>query len=267
MNQKALLVVSFGTTHADTREKTIDRIEQDLAAAFPDRTLYRAWTSEKILHKLRQSGVCIDTIPQALARMAADGVTDVLVQPTHMIPGVENDVMLRKIADASHRFSQITISTPLLYAPEDITAVAGLLATVFSPLPDDTALVLMGHGSTHQAGEVYTALDRCCKAAGHANIYIATVEGTPTLPDILPALRRQAYRHILLAPCMIVAGDHAVNDMAGEAEDSWKNLLAASGYAVRCLIRGLGEYPGIRQLFVRHALAAQEAAQNTPDTK
>lgn len=267
MNQKALLVVSFGTTHTDTREKTIDRIEQDLAAAFPDRALYRAWTSEKILHKLRQSGVCIDTISQALARMAADGVTDVLVQPTHMIPGVENDVMLRKIADTSHHFSQITISTPLLYTPEDISAVAGLLAAEFSPLPDGTALVLMGHGSTHQAGAVYTALDRCCKAARHENIYIATVEGSPTLADILPALQQQTYTRILLAPCMIVAGDHAVNDMAGEDEDSWKNLLSAAGYTVRCLIRGLGEYPGIRQLFVRHALAAQKAAQNTQDTK
>ena len=189
--EKALLVVSFGTSHHDTREKTIDRIEAHLAHAFPDRRVYRAWTSGMIIRKLRQEGLEIDTVSDALERMLADGVTDVVVQPTHLLNGVENDAMLRETEGFRKRFWRLRIGAPLLTAQEDLEKMAGILTEQFPHLQEEEAVLFMGHGTEHHADAVYAALDYRFKDMGKDRFYMATVEGYPTLEQALRQMETQ----------------------------------------------------------------------------
>ena len=258
--KKAILVVSFGTSHADTREKTIDRIEKAVQEAFPDRQLYRAWTSGMIRRKLQKTcGIEIDSVSEAMERMQRDGVTDVLVQPTHILNGVENDLMKEDILAAAGNFEAVRTGTPLLSEDADLAEAVRAVAAEFSDLADDEALILMGHGTDHHANAVYAALDYRFHDLGYENIFVGTVEAYPMLENAvrrkraLPRLKR-----VVLAPFMIVAGDHAQNDMAGEEEDSWQNILQRQGYPTRCVIRGLGEYPQMIALLVDHAKKAEK---------
>ena len=260
MNQKALLVVSFGTTHNETREKTIDQIEKDLAEAFPDRTLYRGWTSRMIVKRLRECGILIDTLEEAVERMQRDGMTDILVQPTHIMKGAENDRMLAVLADMPKQV-QIAAGLPLLAEEEDLRELAKIL--VEEHLRDgNAALLLMGHGSAKkpEANRIYEDMERAFRAIGCENAFVATVEGTPTLEDAVRKLETSNTRKgpVILAPLMIVAGDHAKNDMAGSEPDSWKNRLTAEGFVVETVLRGLGEYSSVRKMLVKHAGDAVE---------
>ena len=261
MSKKALLAVSFGTSFEETRKKTIDRIEADLAEAFPDRRLYRAWTSKMIIKKLKnRDGVEVDTVPEALRRMAADGVTDILVQPTHVLDGLENDWMREDILKEKDRFEKIAIGDPLLKYTDDFFAVVRGLIDALPALGEDEALVLMGHGTTHSVNMTYPALDYIFKDIGFRNVFVGTVEGYPTLDSVLRDVRAidPPVKKIYLAPLMVVAGDHARNDMAGEDEDSWKNRIEAAGFETECILQGLGEFPRIREIFVDHAENAAE---------
>lgn len=262
--KKALLVVSFGTSHHDTREKTIDRIEAYLAGAFPDRTVYRAWTSGMIIRKLRQEGVEIDTVPAALERMLADGVTDVVVQPTHLLNGVENDAMIREAEAFRGRFQSLRIGAPLLTSHRDLEQMAQILTGMFPQLEDEEAVLFMGHGTEHYANAVYAALDYRFKDMGKSRFYMATVEGYPTLENALRQMQaRQGLQRVYLVPFMIVAGDHAKHDMAGDEPDSWKNVVAQAGYEPRCVCRGMGELEEVWKLLAGHAREA-EARQDAP---
>ena len=269
---KGLLVVSFGTTHEETRKKTIDAIEQHLAEVFPDRRVYRGWTSRMILRILqKRTGSTFDTVEEALDRMAADGIRDVLVQPTHIIGGEENEKMRQVAAEAADRFDRITVGPTLLETPEDLEALAQILAGQLlhdQPLHDaDRILLLMGHGSADKpaANQVYHDLQACFQRLGYENVLVATVEGTPSFEDALAKLgtmetadntaagQSGSRKTVVLAPLMIVAGDHAKNDMAGEDEDSWKNRLEALGFDAVPVLKGLGEYPQVRDMIARHA--------------
>ncbi len=262
--KKALLVVSFGTSHHDTREKTIDRIEAHLAHAFPDRRVYRAWTSGMIIRKLRQEGLEIDTVSDALERMLADGVTDVVVQPTHLLNGVENDAMLRETEGFRKRFWRLRIGAPLLTAQEDLEKMAGILTEQFPHLQEEEAVLFMGHGTEHHADTVYAALDYRFKDMGKDRFYMATVEGYPTLEQALRQMETQpGLKRVYLVPFMIVAGDHAKHDMAGDEPDSWKNLVAQAGYEPRCICRGLGELEAVWELLEDHVRQA-EARPDAP---
>lgn len=256
MNQisnPAILTVSFGTSHNTTREATIDAIERDIHAAFPAYPLYRAWTSKVIIAKLKQRDqVHIDTVEEALERMHSDGITDLIVQPTHIINGFENDAMKQAILSRSESFRSISFGAPLLSCEEDNRRIVELLSREFDVSDDATALVLMGHGTRHYANAVYAALDYRFKDMGHPNIFVGTVESYPSLDTVIRALSSLKPKKLLLAPLMIVAGDHALNDMAGEEEASWKSRLEAEGYPVLPILKGLGEYPEIRRLFIRH---------------
>lgn len=257
MSKQALLVVSFGTSYDSTREKTIDKLESKLSAAFPDRTMYRAWTSKMIIKKiLNRDGIKINTVTEAMEQMAADGIEDVLIQPTHILSGVENDFMTNDALAFKDKFKSITFGDPLLMYTDDFLATVSAVAEEFSHLAQDEALVLMGHGTTHQTNAVYAALDYIFKAQGHNNVFVGTVEGYPDFDTMLDFLKKTEYKKVTLAPFMIVAGDHASNDMAGDDEDSWKSLLEAEGYSVNCVLKGLGEYPAIGQVFVDHAVKA-----------
>lgn len=258
---KALLVVSFGTTHDETREKTIGAIERDLAARFPQRRLYRGLTSRVIAAHLKERGLQADALEEALARMQEDGMADILVQPTHLMTGAENDRMLAALAEAPAAFAQIRTGRPLLADQEDRMDLAEILAEELLTGADAEALVLMGHGSAKKPGanRLYDQMQEAFRASGRENIFVGTVEGTPSFEDVLRQLMQMEKRPaaVTAAPLMIVAGDHAKNDMAGESEDSWKRRLEEAGFEVRPVLKGLGEYPGVREMIVRHAAEAE----------
>lgn len=255
--KKAILVVSFGTSYEETRKKTIDCIEQEIQAAYPEYQVYRAWTSKMIMKKLKaRDGIHIMNVREAMEQMEKDGIEEVIVQPTHVMNGYENDLMTEDAKAYSSHFSRVAIGAPLLTSMEDQTRIIKAVAENL-PVEKDEALILMGHGTEHFANSIYAALDYQFKDMGYPNIFVGTVEGYPELENVKKLLKKAGLKKIALAPFMIVAGDHATNDLAGNEEDSWKSLLEAEGYEVRCILKGLGEYPQVRSLLAEHIAAVQ----------
>ena len=256
MNQtsnKAILVVSFGTSYEATRKVTIEAIESDIAAAYPDYRIYRAWTSKMILAKLKKrDNLHINNVKEAMEAMIADGITDVIIQPTHVINGIENDLMKEDALAYQSSFHSIRFGTPLLTSEEDNQCVIDTVANEFSYLKEDEVLVLMGHGTTHFSNAIYAALDYTFKDKGHPNIFLGTVEAFPSMMSLMRMIKAYQPKKIILAPFMIVAGDHARNDLAGDDPDSWYSQFTAEGFEVETVMKGLGEYKGIRDLFVKH---------------
>ena len=251
--KKAILAVSFGTSHNDTRKITIDAIEQDMQAAFPDYALYRAWTSKMIIKKVNaRDSVHIFTVKEAMEQMLQDGITDVLVQPTHVINGIENDLMKEDALAYQEQFHSISFGDPLLTSEQDNLAVIEAITSEFKDLEKDDVLVLMGHGTTHYANAIYAALDYTFKDKGYSNIFLGTVEAYPTMESLLKMVHAYKPKKVILAPFMIVAGDHAKNDMASDEPDSWYSQFKAEVYEVEPVLKGLGEYSGIRKLFIEH---------------
>ncbi len=261
--KKAILVVSFGTSFAKTREKTIDRIEADIAAAYPDYTLYRAWTSKMIIAKLRRrDGIEVPTVEEAVEQMAADGVQELLVQPTHIINGIENDLMKEAVLARRDAFEKLAFGDPLLTTTEDHVAVIEAVMAEFGEMKENEALVFMGHGTTHYANSVYAALDYTFKDLGYSRTFLGTVEAYPSMESLKKQLRALSPKKLILAPFMVVAGDHAIHDMSGEDEDSWRSQFEAEGYQVSCVMKGLGEYPGVRKMYLTHTEAARKSLEN-----
>lgn len=268
MINKAILVVSFGTTHKDTREKTIEAIENQVGESFKDYKIYRAFTSKIIMKILGQrDGLYIDNVSEAMERMRKDGIKELIILPTHIINGIENDTMIEDVRKNSEGFESIIFSSPLLTADKDYEELVDILGKEYSELArntflneelSDIAVVLMGHGTEHYVNTAYAALDYRFKARGYENIYLACVEGYPYIEDLIPYLKKKSYKAILLVPFMVVAGEHAKNDMAGEEEDSWSSILKKEGYKTISLIKGLGEYEAVRAMFIKHALIAIE---------
>lgn len=259
MKKTGILVVSFGTSYQDSLTNNIKAIENSIQTAFPDYELRRAFTSTMIIRKLKKrDNFQVYTVEEAVESFLKDGYTDLIVQPTHIINGVENDNMLEILHTYRDKFHSIRVGSPLLTSTDDYHAVIDIVTEEFKELKDDEFLVFMGHGTEHDANAVYPALDYMLKAGGHTNIYIGTVEGYPDLSLVKDLVRKKAPRKIFLAPLMIVAGDHASNDMAGDEEDSWKNEFLREGYQVSCILKGLGEYPAVQNLFVEHAKKAVE---------
>ena len=218
MAGNAILAVSFGTSHADTREKTIDRIEEDIQKAYPDDKVYRAWTSKMIIKKIwNRDGVKIFNVKEAMEQMKADGIKNVLVQPTHVINGIENDLMQEDVKAYADAFESISFGTPLLTTEEDNIRVAKAVAEDLQP-GKENALVLMGHGTSHYANSVYAALDYRFKDMGYDNIFLGTVEAYPSLVSLMKQVHAYHPKKVILAPFMIVAGDHAKNDLSSEGE-------------------------------------------------
>ena len=257
-SKKAILIVSFGTSYENTRKRTIDAIERDIADAFPACPAYRAWTSKMIIAKLKKrDGIIIHTVKEAMEQMLLDGITDVIVQPTHVINGIENDQMKADALSFRDRFSSIVFGNPLLTTEEDNQAVVQAVAGEFQDMDQETALVLMGHGTEHYANSVYAALDYRFKDMGHKNIFLGTVEAYPALDSLLRAADSFQPKKIVLAPFMIVAGDHARNDLAGAEADSWDSILKADGFETEVIMKGLGEIDAIAEMFVKHLKKAE----------
>ncbi len=253
---KGILVVSFGTTYEETRKKTIERIEQEIAEAFPDSRVYRAWTSNIVRRVcLKRDGMKVFDVGEALEEMKRDGIREVIVQPTHVLNGMENDRMLDTVKEYRNCFETIAVGAPLFTSQQDLEQVIEVIAAFFHP-SEKESLVLMGHGTDHYANAVYAALDYQFKDLGYDNIFVGTVEGYPPLESVRKLVGRNGRKNLILAPLMIVAGDHASNDLAGEQEDSWKSVFEREGYEVSCVLRGLGEYPEIRKIFLDHVRKA-----------
>ena len=258
MEQKALLAVSFGTSHRDTLEKTIAAIEGALAAAFPERTLRRAFTSGMILRKLARDGTQIDDVPAALEKLAEEGYTDVLVQPTHIMNGDEYDKMMALAAPYEKQFEKLAFGRPLLTETGDYLDAAQALLDDLPAQTAGKAILYMGHGTEHFANSCYALLEYVFRDLGRKDVVIGTVEGYPGFGEAVRRIQELGADQVELRPLMIVAGDHAKNDLAGEEEDSWKSLLEREGYAVTCVLQGLGEFPSVQALFVKHAREAEE---------
>ncbi len=253
ITKKAILVVSFGTSYEETRKATIDVIEKTIGESFPEYIIYRAWTSKMIIAKLeKRDHIHINNVKEAMEQMKNDGVTDVIIQPTHVINGIENDLMKEDALSYQEHFNSIRFGDPLLTSIDDNAKVIDAIVKEFSYLKNDEALVLMGHGTTHFSNSIYAALDYTFKDKGHPNIFLGTVESYPSMESIIRMLEAYGPKRIILAPFMIVAGDHATNDMNGNDPSSWKSQLEALGYKTSSVLKGLGEYEGIRRLLVEH---------------
>ena len=252
-HKKAILVVSFGTSHADTRERTIGAIETDIAAAYPGYEIRRAFTSGMILKVLAERDrLKIDNVREAMSRLAEDGYAEVFVQPTHVIAGDEYDDMTEAVMEFKSRFEKLTVGTPLLFEAEDYTKVIEAVMAQFPKLTEKEALVLMGHGTEHCINAVYAALDYQFKDMGYKNVFVGTVEAYPSVETVEKQVNAYHPEKVILLPLMVVAGDHAVNDMAGEEEDSWKSVFEKAGYKVECILKGLGEFESVRKIYLEH---------------
>jgi len=257
IKKKAILVVSFGTSHAETRDKTIGAIEKDIAAAYPEYEIRRAFTSRMIIKVLaNRDGISVDNVTEAMERLVEEDFQTVIVQPTHVINGDMNDEMVAVIRSYMDKFEEIKIGQPLLAHTEDYQKVIRAIIEQFSDIGDNESLVLMGHGTGHHINTVYATLDYQFKAMGHSNVFVGTVEAYPGVYAVAKQVKLYNPQKVILLPLMIVAGDHANNDMAGDGDDSWKSIFERAGYEVKCILQGLGEVQAIRDIFLEHISAA-----------
>jgi sirohydrochlorin cobaltochelatase len=258
IGEKELLVVSFGTSFNDSRRKTIGAIEDTLENAFPEYSVRRAFTSQIIIdHVYERDGYLIDDVDTALGRAIDNGVKELVVQPTHLMSGYEYTDLYDQVAEYSDAFESVRIGEPLLSCDADMASVEEVLVDWTKEYDDGkTAIVFMGHGTEADSNGVYQKMQDILDQDGHANYYIGTVEATPSLEDVIGKVKEGSYERVILEPMMVVAGDHANNDMAGDEEGSWKRAFEEEGYEVECLLRGLGENEDIRSLYVEHVETA-----------
>lgn len=254
-----LLVVSFGTSFNDSRRLTIGAIEDKIDAEFgDDYSVRRGFTSQIIIdHVKRRDGIAIDNMTEALDRAVDNGVKNLVIQPTHLMNGLEYTDVVNEVGDYADAFDQVVIGDPLLTSDEDFDEVMKAITDATAEYDDgETAICFMGHGTEADSNEVYQKMQDKLTDAGFENYFVGTVEATPSLDDVLAKVQAGDYKKVVLEPLMIVAGDHANNDMAGDEDGSWKTTFEDAGYDVTCLVRGLGELPAIQDIFVKHAQAA-----------
>ena len=258
IGEKELLVVSFGTSFNDSRRLTIGGIEAAIAEALPEFSVRRGFTAQIIIdHVERRDGIHIDNVTEALDRAVANGVKNLVVQPTHLMHGFEYDELVETLGGYADAFEQVVVAEPLLTSEDDFARVGAMMVELTKDYDDgETAIVYMGHGTEHECNKVYAQMQGVLTQMGAENHYIGTVEAEPSLEDVMAAIEGKGYKRVVLRPMMVVAGDHANNDMAGDEEDSWKTILTEAGYEVVCVLEGLGQVPEIQQIYVEHAQAA-----------
>lgn len=265
--EKAVLVVSFGTSVSEARERTINRIEEEIASSFSDCRIYCAWTSRVLIEKLfRRDGIRIPTVEEAVRQMLSDGIRYVIIQPTHLINGIEYERMKAQIQAYGRDFAAVSFGDPLLATAEDQKQAIRAVMEEFRDLAEDEALVFMGHGTVHEANAVYAALGGLLDAMGYRNVFMGTIGERPAVDALLERLGQLGLKRVVLAPFMVVAGNHALHDMSGAAENSWKSRFEAAGFQTVCVLRGLGEYAGIRRRYVAHAKEAERRLESRKDT-
>ena len=250
----AILVVSFGTSYNESRDLTIGGIENAIQEKYPDYEVRRAFTSQIIIDKLKErDGLEIDNVTEALDRAAADGITELIVQPTHLMHGFEYMDLQDELEKYADKFDKVVMGEPLLNSDDDFSRVADVLAEDTSDYIDGkTAVVFMGHGTEADSNEVYAQMQGVFEEKELADYYVGTVEAEPSLDDVIAAIDGKGYTRVVLEPLMVVAGDHANNDMAGDEDDSWKSVLTNEGYEVECILEGLGQKEGVQEIYAEH---------------
>ena len=276
IGEKEILVVSFGTSFNGSRVEDIKSIEDAIAESFPDWSVRRAFTAQIIInHVQARDGEFIDNVDQALERAVANGVKELVVQPTHLMHGAEYDELMESLAEYKGKIGKITVAEPLLgEVGSDATVINADKEAVAKAVVEDaaadagfadnsaaaqagTAIVLLGHGTAHVAKVTYSQMQTQMGILGYDNVFVGTVEGEPEdtgCEEIMEAVKEAGYKNVILRPLMVVAGDHANNDMAGEDEDSWKSMFEADGSfeTVTAQIAGLGSIPAVQALYVAH---------------
>lgn len=263
IGEKELLVLSFGTSYNDSRRLTIGAIENAIEAAVPDYAVRRGFTANIVIdHVNRRDGILIDDIDAALKRAVDNKVKTLVVQPTHLMSGIEYDEIVEKVVNYSDAFDKVVFGAPLLTSDDDFERVEKAIVDWTSEYDDgETAICFMGHGTEHEANQVYQKMQDMLTADGYTNYFIGTVEAEPSLENVIAKVKKGNYKRVILEPLMVVSGDHANNDMAGDDADSWKSAFEAEGYEVECLLRGLGENEDIRKIYVDHAQSAIDSIE------
>ena len=289
IGENELLVVSFGTSFNDSRAEDIKGIEDALAAAYPDWSVRRAFTAQIIInHVQARDNEVIDNMQQALDRAVANGVKNLVVQPTHLMHGAEYDEMTEAIDEYKDKFESVAIAEPMLgEVGDDATVINDDKKAVAQAITDEackvagfddmkaaadagTAFVFMGHGTSHTANVTYDQMQTQMNDLGFTNAFIGTVEGEPedtACDKVIEKVKEAGFKNVIIRPLMVVAGDHANNDMAGDDEDSWKSQFVASGDfdSVDCQIEGLGRIAAVEDLYVAHTKAAIDSLGATDD--
>lgn len=249
VNMKGILVVSFGTSFDETREKNIGAIER--ACETYSLPVYRAFTSNMIRKSLAKRDILINDTKMALEKMLKDGIDEVFVLPTHLLFGDEYNKMMGLIDEVSSSFKSVKIAKPLLANENDYRVVLNAIYKE-TPKDEDEAIILMGHGTEHFYNAVYSALNFIATEENMQDMYIVTVEAYPDFDRAISWAKKNGFKKAKIAPLMLVAGDHAVNDMASDEEDSLKTLLKNEGISATPIIKGLGEYKEILELYISH---------------
>lgn len=265
-NKDAILVMTFGTTYTDTRAKTIDAVEKAIQQAHPDIPVIEAYTSHIIIDRVKaKEGIQKLTPEEAFEKLKAEGYTRVAVVSLDVIPGMEylyDSIVTKQYAQD---FKEISLATPLMYfqgtegEPDQVVDFLNALSTQFPKIGPEDAVLLMAHGTPHPANAYYSVIQDRIHELGLNNVYVYSVEGRPNLDDVIPHLKRKGIKHVTLMPIMMVAGDHANNDMAGSEPDSHKSILEAEGLTVDTYLHGLGENAAIRDIYVDRANEAVAA--------
>ena len=276
IGEKEILVVSFGTSFNDSRVADIKGIEDALQEAYPEWSVRRAFTAQIIINHIQaRDGECIDNVDQALERAVANGVKQLVVQPTHLMHGAEYDELMDSVETYKDQFESVKVAEPLLgevgedaaVVNTDKEAVAKAITaeavskagydSLENAKEDETAFVFLGHGTSHTAKVSYSQMQTQMQNLGYENVFIGTVEGEPeetACEAVIEAVSEAGYKKVVLRPLMVVSGDHANNDMAGDDEDSWKSMFVSSGKfdSVDTQIEGLGMIPEIQKIYVEH---------------
>lgn len=252
--KKAILVVSFGTSYLDTLEKTIEKAEKQIRDKFSEYDIYRAFTSHMIIKKLKEKyEIFVDTPEEMLGKLYEAGYEEIIMQPLHIIPG-EEFIYINKISEVfKEKFEVLKVGRPIFYyqgieeLPQDYSLFIEATKELYE---ENNAVVLMGHGTAHPANSVYGCLQAVFEDEGYENVFVTTVEGYPNFENVIRRVKRKNISEVTIAPLMVVAGDHARNDMASDDEDSLKSMLEAEGIKVNVHLKGLGENEKFNELYI-----------------
>lgn len=267
-NKDAILVMTFGTTFADTRAKTIDAVEAAIQKAHPDIPVFEAYTSHIIIDRVKaKEGIQKMTPEEAFSKLKAEGYTRVAVVSLDVIPGMEYsyDSIITKMQMS--KFKELSLATPLMYfqgtegEPDQVIDFLNAVKSQFPAMGKEDATLIMAHGKPHPGNAYYSVIQDRIEKLGMNNVFVYSVEGRPNLDDVIPKLKAKGFKNVTLMPIMMVAGDHANNDMAGDEPDSHKSILTKAGFKVNTYIHGLGENENVRALYIQRANEALAAFQ------
>lgn len=251
--KKAILLVSFGTSYEDTRRKNLDRIEEKIKRVFPNWKIYSAWSCGRLIRKVQiQQTYHVDTIEEALERMLEDGICECVVQPTFITDGVEMERTEAVLASYETRFASLRMGKPLLSEEKDVKRIAEIFINVYEKEKKDACLLLMGHGTALDANSFYYILNEQFRKMGSPEFMLGTIEEKDSIKRLLECIQALGRKKVILIPFLLTAGRHVEKDMLGPGPDSWKSQLERAGFDVSGVIRGLGEYEEILELYVSH---------------